>query len=67
MKVQEFHSKCIQMNIKATNNQPAPIVPHCRCIAEFDRATSSCYGGCANNLGAIKMRMHPAFSLPDRA
>jgi len=30
-------------------------------LPKFDRATSSRYGGCANNPGAIKMKMHPHF------
>jgi len=30
-------------------------------VPKFGRGTSPRYGGCANNPGAIKMRMHPHF------
>jgi len=30
-------------------------------VPKFGRATLSCYGGCANDPGAIKMKMHLHF------
>ena len=32
--------------------------------SKFGPTTLSCYGGCANNPGAIKMKMHPHFGKP---